>query len=72
MAYTTESFTEKATALHNGKYEGWDKKVCIICPIHSEGNMNKKRNLIFKTEKFLEKFFRNAYFLKTILVQVIS
>ena len=30
------------------------------------------KNQFFKTENFLEKFFRNAYFLTTFLVQVIS
>ena len=40
---TREDFIEKATVVHNGKYDyskvvykGVDKKVCIICPEHGE------------------------------------
>lgn len=43
MAYTTESFIKKASALYNGKYDyskveykGCSEPVCIICPIHGE------------------------------------
>lgn len=41
--YTTESFIQKATEIHEGKYDysktvysGMDSKVNIICPIHGE------------------------------------
>lgn len=43
MIQTTETFIKKARKAHGEKYdyskvkyEGWDKKVCIICPIHGE------------------------------------
>ena len=45
MAYTTETFIEKVTKIHTGKYDyskveynGATKKVIIICPIHGEFN----------------------------------
>ena len=41
--YTTEEFIKKANEVHNNKYdysdvkyEGWNKKVTIICPVHGK------------------------------------
>ena len=41
--YSNEEFIEKAKKVHGDKYDyskveykGWNKKVCIICPIHGE------------------------------------
>ena len=71
---TQEEFIERANKIHRGKYDyskvvynGYDKKVCIICPEHGEfwqtphshlagqGCQECYGNKRYTTEKFIEK-----------------